>query len=113
MKKILYICAILATLSIVFYMISENYIVKRSIAGIVKDTNKTEVLVDVPVSPIEEEEEQPSSKPVSRTESVYPASKFYEDFLKGIETFSPILVPFIIHYLSRNSRKQRKVESPA
>jgi hypothetical protein len=110
-KKILYICAILATLSFVFYMISENYIVKRSIAGIVKDTNKTEVLADVPVSPIEEE--QPSMKPVSRTESVYPASRFYEDFLKGVQTFSPILVTVIIHLSSRNSRKQRKVESPA
>ena len=116
MKKILYICAILATLSFILYMISENYIVKRSIAGIVENTDKREIVADIPSSPISEqpiEEEQPSTRPVVRTESVIPASKIYEDFLKGVQTFAPILVPVIIHLLSRNSKKQQKSESPA
>lgn len=91
-------------------MIGENYIIKRTIAGIVH-IEKDDVMSSIPSSPIDIE--QPMEQPVSRKvqeELISPASQIYENLLKGVQTFSPLIIPFIIHYLSKNSRK--KVTSP-
>lgn len=48
---------------------------------------------------------------IAQRESISPESQFYENLLKGVQTFSPLIIPFIIHYLQRSSRK--KVSSPA
>lgn len=112
-----------ASIAVVGYMYSQNYISFQGGLHIVKPS-KTPVNIE---KSIEMEKPEPANvQPinrdtnlVSKVHAVIPSSestkvveepRLFDDIMKAVETFSPLMAPYITFYLFKKKKKKTKTD---